>query len=232
MQILLSMIVVVALLSCSQIQQIADKYQIELQRQKSEREKNEREQQSKQTVRISEQSSSTCKQKSISNTPTSSCEQNSTIQNPTSSKASTFITTLSQQEIKDYLDFHNKARKDVGVPPVQWSNEIAAYAQEWADYLARNNRFEHRADHRYGENIAMHSDNALLNGAKLWYKEKKFYTGSALNSTNWSKAGHYTQMVWRSTQYIGAGKSKNAAGQMIIVGNYDPAGNMMGQKAY
>lgn len=39
-------------------------------------------------------------------------------------------------------------------------------------------------------------------------------------------------MVWRATRYIGAGKATNAKGQIIIVGNYDPAGNMMGQKAY
>jgi uncharacterized protein YkwD len=227
MRTLLLLIIVGTLFSCAQIQQLADKYQKEVQKQKMEREKKEREQQqSQQTVIITEGSSSSSCTQSTSST------QNSSTQNTPVRKAASFVTTLSQQEIQEYLDFHNKARKEVGVPPVQWSDEIAAYSQEWADYLAQNNRFEHRSDHRYGENIAMHYDNALVNGAKLWYQEKKHYKGAVLNSSNWSKAGHYTQMVWRATRYIGAGKATNVKGQIIIVGNYDPAGNMMGQKAY
>jgi uncharacterized protein YkwD len=179
MRSLLLLIIAGTLFSCAQIQQLADKYQKEVQKQKMEREKKEREQQqSQQTVTITEGSSSSSCTQSTSSTQSSSCTQNSSTQNTPVHKAASFVTTLSQQEIQEYLDFHNKARKEVGVPPVQWSDEIAAYSQEWADYLAQNNRFEHRSDNRYGENIAMHYDNALVNGAKLWYQEKKHYKGA------------------------------------------------------
>ncbi len=31
--------------------------------------------------------------------------------------------------------------------------QLTAYAQEWADKLARTERFEHRQDNQYGENL-------------------------------------------------------------------------------
>lgn len=230
MRTVVLLIIAGTLFSCAQIQQLEDNYHKEVQRQKAEREQKERELQSPQTSTVIKgSSSSSCTQPSAQST---SCTQSTSTQNTTARKASYSATALSQQEIQQYLDFHNKARKEVGVPPVQWSEEIAAYAQECAEYLAQNNRFEHRSNNRYGENIAMHYDNSLVNGAKLWYQEKKHYKGAVLNTSNWSKAGHYTQMVWRATHYIGAGKATNVNGQVIIVGNYDPAGNMMGQKAY
>ena len=44
------------------------------------------------------------------------------------------------------------------------------------------------------------------------------------------KAGHYTQVVWRSTARVGAGKAKLAtgpqAGAWVLVANYDPPGNL------
>lgn len=37
---------------------------------------------------------------------------------------------LTENEAKEALDFHNKARKDVGTPPQIWSLELSAYAQK------------------------------------------------------------------------------------------------------
>ncbi len=41
----------------------------------------------------------------------------------------------------------------VGVPPLVWSERLAAFAQEWADYLATHRQFFHRRDSPYGENL-------------------------------------------------------------------------------
>ncbi len=144
---------------------------------------------------------------------------------------------FSKAEMDAIVAFHNKVRKEVGAPPIEWSQELAARAQEWADYLAKMNKFEHRPHsgkyaQKYGENIAgAMSEQQGVEACKMWYSEKKFYKGGKLTGANWYKSGHYTQMVWGKTTKIGLGKAKGKR-WAIIVGNYDPAGNMMGEKPY
>nr|prf protein 1a,pathogenesis related [Nicotiana sp.] len=36
---------------------------------------------------------------------------------------------------QDYLDAHNTARADVGVEPLTWDSQVAAYAQNYAPSL-------------------------------------------------------------------------------------------------
>ena len=43
---------------------------------------------------------------------------------------------VAKEDAQTALDFHNKVRKDVGVPPLEWSPELAAFAQLWANKLA------------------------------------------------------------------------------------------------
>lgn len=146
---------------------------------------------------------------------------------------------VSQAEAQEALDFHNKARKDVGTNPLEWSTELATYAQEWADKLAANNcAFEHRSGENrvkpYGENIfwGMGTTYTALNASKSWYSEIEKYVHGPLSSDNWSAAGHYTQMVWYNTTAVGIGLSKCADGATLIVANYNPPGNYMGEKPY
>jgi uncharacterized protein YkwD len=147
---------------------------------------------------------------------------------------------LSQAEAQQALDYHNKVRKDVGTKPLTWSTELAAYAQEWADKLARNNcAFEHRTGENrvksYGENIFWGSSASAYNAVSAcesWYREIDQYVHGELTDDNWSVAGHYTQMVWYSTQEVGIGSATCDNGAVIIVANYNPPGNYIGQKAY
>jgi len=50
------------------------------------------------------------------------------------------------------------------------------------------------------------------------------------NPPNLSEVGHFTQLVWRNSKRVGFGfaKTGNSKG-MIVVANYDPAGNYKGQ---
>lgn len=145
-----------------------------------------------------------------------------------------------QKEAQTALDFHNKARKNVKVNSLEWSVDLAKYAQEWADYLAQDNQFKHRPNNGkykqlYGENIFYGSgkDYKLIDACENWFEEIKFYKkGTKLSQSNWSKAGHYTQMVWSTTTKVGLGIAKAKNGKVYIVANYSPAGNMMGEKAY
>jgi uncharacterized protein YkwD len=138
------------------------------------------------------------------------------------------------------LDFHNKVRKEVGSSTLEWSAELAAYAQEWADNLAKKDcKMEHRPNEGkwkriYGENIFWGSgaEYNLVDACKSWYSEIKDYKHEKLNSTNWYAAGHYTQMVWRNTKSVGIAMAQCSSGAVIIVANYNPPGNYMGEKAY
>lgn len=83
---------------------------------------------------------------------------------------------------------------------------------------------------RIGENVAnkWSSEGADMSGeevTEMWYSEISNYSFSGGNSQN---TGHFTQVVWKSTQEMGIGKAKSDDGKVIVVANYRPPGNMMG----
>jgi pathogenesis-related protein 1 len=54
------------------------------------------------------------------------------------------------------LAAHNRWRKTVSAPPLSYSPELAASAQEWADHLKQSNqcKMQHsKPDGKYGENL-------------------------------------------------------------------------------
>lgn len=144
--------------------------------------------------------------------------------------------TVSAADAKEILDHHNKARKDLGIPPLTWSPKLAKYAQVWADSLAGDDcKFEHRESGLYGENIFMSSPSQEfqpIQASMAWYEEKEKYTYAKVGEGDADEAGHYTQMIWKKTKAMGAGMATCANGNIIIVANYDPAGNMSGEYPY
>lgn len=146
-----------------------------------------------------------------------------------------------REEAQQALDHHNKVRKDVGTPPLEWSAELAAYAQAWADNLANKKgcQMEHRPrsgewTQKYGENIfwGYGASYTLLNASTSWYSEIDDYKHGPISDANWPAAGHYTQMVWKNTTQVGFGVANCSGGEIIIVANYNPPGNYWGEKAY
>lgn len=146
---------------------------------------------------------------------------------------------LSSEEVRTLLALHNRVREEVGVGPLAWSAGLAIYAQSWADHLASTScRMEHRPragrwKQIYGENLLMGKTghHGVADAVRAWEREKHLYHGAALNQSNWHPSGHYTQMVWRTTRLIGCAKSK-CRDNVIVVCNYDPPGNVLGQKPY
>jgi uncharacterized protein YkwD len=146
---------------------------------------------------------------------------------------------VTKEDAQAALDFHNKVRKDVSVPPLEWSTELSAFAQLWANKLAEGGcKLEHRPSsgkwaQLYGENIYFGTAKGLttLDASKAWYSEIKDFTGT-LTIQNFMKVAHYTQMVWRSTSRLGIAKATCPSGATIIVANYSPLGNYMGKKPY
>ncbi len=141
---------------------------------------------------------------------------------------------LSPQDMNALTAHHNKVRADVGVGPMTWSNQLAAYAQQWAEQLAISGcRMKHRSPNAYGENLFQGTFGAFtaVDAAKAWETEKKDYRGGVLTEANWAPAGHYTQMVWRQTTQLGCGQAI-CNNTLIVACNYNPAGNVLGRKPY
>ena len=131
---------------------------------------------------------------------------------------------------------HNLERDRVGVPRLIWSAKLSAQAQDWADQLARNNRFEHARD-RFGagENLWMgsagsYSAEQMIGG---FVEEVRYFrTGQfpdVSTTGRWSDVGHYTQLIWRGTQQVGCAVGQGQDSD-ILVCRYFPAGNVMGDK--
>jgi uncharacterized protein YkwD len=97
-----------------------------------------------------------------------------------SSKTGSSITAKDAQLI---LSHHNTIRTEKGEEALTWSTTLAAYAQQWADYLAKNNNCDirHREEcgqngQQYGENIFWGSSAAAyppVEASYSWYEEKR-----------------------------------------------------------
>jgi pathogenesis-related protein 1 len=144
---------------------------------------------------------------------------------------------LTPGEVQQALAAHNRARAEAGATPLMWSKDLAVYAQEWADHLASTSRrMEHRPHsgkwkQEYGENLFMGTAGyyGFSDAVALWHKEESAYHGQAIDIATINAYGHYTQVVWKSTRRVGCAKVE-CEGNVIMVCNYDPPGNIVGQK--
>jgi len=178
-------------------------------------------------------SCTTCSNNAPAPSPVPPVVPRPTVQVPPIQLPATIGSTLSADEVKTLLTLHNQARTEVGVNGLSWSSDAAAYIQNWVDQLAATScHLQHRQPNQYGENLFMGSTGyGVADAVKMWDSEKKNYNGDPISPSNFSNVGHYTQMVWRSTTKVGCAKA-SCNGMLIIGCNYDPQGNMIGQKPY
>jgi hypothetical protein len=165
---------------------------------------------------------------------------------------------------------HNVARAELSVeeglnpplPDLTWSEDLADFAQEWADTLANSancGTIFHRDQRMYGENIAFHGTTARgeeyapEEAVASWVAEVACWEyGTILGNRapsassescdqmcvdeqHSSGCGHYTQVVWRNTREVGCGYATCNDGRFndaIWVCNYNPPGNFVGQTPY
>lgn len=156
-----------------------------------------------------------------------------------SSKSNYTARVCTAEESKKVLTLHNSYRSSLSIPPLKYSEDLAQFALEWCRELGRKNgAFEHRPYNgkfaqKYGENIykGTLSLTPFEDAVNLWSTEKSKFRNDILNRSNWSKAGHYSQMIWRNSVSVGCAVVE-INGMSIVVCNYDPAGNMMGERTY
>jgi pathogenesis-related protein 1 len=146
------------------------------------------------------------------------------------------------------LAAHNKWRAAVGVSEkLSYSPELAASAQAWANKLKQGNqcKMRHSAGEGYGENLYWASALNWSDGRKelqkvsakhvvdSWGSEQADYNYAKNSCAAGKMCGHYTQLVWRSTQKVGCAVAVcDDTQQQVWVCQYQPAGNWVGKKPY
>ena len=137
----------------------------------------------------------------------------------------------SSRSAREMLAAHNAVRAEVKVPPLQWSEPLAAIARQWANTLLAHRQFNHNLDSPYGENLFDISGAAATPAVavKFWASESRNYD-YATNSCR-GLCGHYTQIVWRDTKSVGCAVARGG-GREVWMCAYDPAGNWLGQRPY
>jgi uncharacterized protein YkwD len=153
---------------------------------------------------------------------------------------------LTQQQAQQMVNYHNQKRAEVGNGNVSWSTQIAQYAQQRADQIARTKQLAHlpQGQNPYGENLASGGSTGggvvytVINACDGWYSEKAKMPRNARTMTFdlFNKGvGHYTQMVWKGSTQIGAGISQYQQGAFtmtVVVCCYNPPGNVINQAIY
>ncbi|CAN6685434.1 unnamed protein product [Malus baccata var. baccata] len=137
-----------------------------------------------------------------------------------------------QNTRQDYLNSHNAARAAVGVGPLTWDDNVARYAQNYANQRVGDCNLVHSKG-PYGENLAMSTGDLSGTAAvDLWVKEKADYSYKSNSCAAGKVCGHYTQVVWRKSARVGCAKVRCSSGGTFIGCNYDPPGNYVGEKPY
>ncbi|KAJ5227955.1 hypothetical protein N7489_008663 [Penicillium chrysogenum] len=144
------------------------------------------------------------------------------------------------------LHYHNIHRSDHSASALTWSDDLAQAAHT----LASRCVYEHdtsipSASGSYGQNIAYGYDEAQVGEkiiSQMMYTDEEPYFASLYGQaspdmSNFSKWGHFTQIVWKGTSHVGCATVscsdlKNAGGAApFTVCNYGTPGNYAGEYA-
>jgi hypothetical protein len=156
---------------------------------------------------------------------------------PDSAASAASSSTFASEFPMRVLAAHNVARTQAGVAPLTWDpalgNGAAAYAQQMAftGIFAHSDR---KARSGVGENLWMGSRGAFSveNMVGGWVSEREMFAPgffpAVSRSGNWTDVGHYTQIIWPTTQSVGCAVASNASAEYLVC-RYWPAGNIDGR---
>ncbi|CAM4752562.1 unnamed protein product [Rotaria magnacalcarata] len=135
------------------------------------------------------------------------------------------------------LDQHNYYRQQVHCTgPMILNASLNVIAENYAQYLAANNIFNHSLTPGLGENLYYSYSSAGINSMNgsipttAWYSEIAMYNFSSPGFS--SATGHFTQVVWLGSTQLGIGIALTSDNRTAyVVANYYPPGNYLGQFA-
>ena len=136
---------------------------------------------------------------------------------------------------RDVLAAHNQERSRYGYPALNWNPALESTATAYAQQLASSGQRTHasrvgRGDERENINQGMihWTTSQMLHN---WFEEKARFTPGTFPNVcagDWSKCGHYTQIIWPTTTDIGCGTA-TGEGFKWLVCRYAPGGNKDGK---
>jgi hypothetical protein len=148
----------------------------------------------------------------------------------------------------EFVNEHNKVRAAVtapanypgtftALPDLVWADALATSATAWANHLksayeCKQLVHEQRdpTDTSIGENVAGGYIGFKPTGAvKIWADEHYDFAPVYVFDPSY---GHYTQIVWRDSIYLGCGLAQCSNGLIVFVCRYSPAGNVEGEQPY
>jgi len=162
------------------------------------------------------------------------------------------------------LDLHNDYRRKIAkgqesrlrytasdMMELTWDDELARGAQMWANQCDFQHDENDVCRFRVGQNLyqaGLFKDSpesekikpAWTDAMESWYSEiDQFRENPTRPSNNYLGTGHFTQLIWAKTQYVGCGfivhegyGSNTRYDSSYYVCNYGPAGNWLRQKVY
>ena len=134
---------------------------------------------------------------------------------------------------REMLAAHNEVRRKVGVPPLKWSNKLAARADEWAKTLAASGASKMQGVP--GQNIGYTGPPGHAKAADVvaaWSAEASNYDHEKNACIDPKlRCNHYTQVVWRDSASLGCATAHDSQ-RDIWVCDYDPPGNNVAEKPY
>ena len=148
-----------------------------------------------------------------------------------------FCADLDLEKVReDILARHNYLRAQHQVGKLTRLSDLESLAQTWAEKVAADKKLDHSSDKYNGNHIGQNLFSGPLNSTlgtylvDYWYSEYPKYD---FNNPDWTpEAGHFTQIVWKATTYLGCGAKYNADEYRVYVCcNYFPAGNYLNQFA-
>ena len=136
---------------------------------------------------------------------------------------------------------HNTLRAKHKAPALGKVAQLATLSQTVANHCVQKGTLDHVKQTFNGKPVGQNlyvSGTSGSNGptgtviANSWYEEIKNYDFKGGKSKNGGVVGHFTQLVWKGSQYIGCalaiGKFKGLNGFYVCC-DYYPAGNYVGQ---
>ncbi|OIW09744.1 hypothetical protein TanjilG_14267 [Lupinus angustifolius] len=138
---------------------------------------------------------------------------------------------------RDFLEAHNKARAEVGVQPLNWSQQLAFATSRLVRYQRINNacQFANLTAGKYGANQLWARGSAVTPRVAVedWVKQKQFYNHSNNSCLPNHRCGVYTQVVWKNSTSLGCAQATCVKEKTsLTICFYDPPGNYVGESPY
>ncbi|URE34636.1 SCP [Musa troglodytarum] len=135
--------------------------------------------------------------------------------------------------VREFLHAHNQVRAVAGEKPFAWDDNLARYAKRWSEKRRSDCAIVHSMG-PYGENMFWGSgwDWRVADAVENWAREHLYYNRSDNSCMSGKMCGHFTQIVWNSSEAVGCARVECFAGGVIITCNYDPPGNWVGESPF